>query len=151
MNIAYFLLPKHSVAYLYDDCTFRQGLEKMRHHGYTAIPVISRSGKYVGTVSEGDFLWSLLDQGDNSLRAQEKLPLGTLMRQGFNPAVSIRVSMSELMDRAMHQSFVPVVDDRGAFMGIVTRQTIMRKLVIPAVEKGRQESDRSSRELQLTV
>ena len=49
MNIAYFLLPKHSVAYLYDDCTFRQGLEKMRHHGYTAIPVISRDGKYVGT------------------------------------------------------------------------------------------------------
>ena len=45
MNIAYFLLPKARVAYLYDDCTFRQGLEKMRHHGYTAIPVISRSGQ----------------------------------------------------------------------------------------------------------
>lgn len=55
MNIAYFLLPKNRVAYLYDDCTFRQGLEKMRHHGYTAIPVITRDGQYVGTVSEGIF------------------------------------------------------------------------------------------------
>ena len=53
MNIAYFLLPKNSVAYLYDDCTFRQGLEKMRHHGYTAIPVISRDGKYVGHRQRG--------------------------------------------------------------------------------------------------
>ena len=60
MNIAYFLLPKSNVAYLYDDYTFRQGLEKMRYHGYTAIPVITRNGTYVGTVSEGDFLWQLL-------------------------------------------------------------------------------------------
>ena len=59
MNIAYFLLPKSNVAYLYDDYTFRQGLEKMRYHGYTAIPVITRNGTYVGTVSEGDFLWQL--------------------------------------------------------------------------------------------
>ena len=42
--------------------------------------------------------------------------------------------MEELLDRAMRQSFIPVVDDRGAFVGIVTRQTIMRKLIIPAVE-----------------
>ena len=59
-DIAYFLLPKSNVAYLYDDYTFRQGLEKMRYHGYTAIPVITRNGTYVGTVSEGDFLWQLL-------------------------------------------------------------------------------------------
>ena len=45
MNIAYFLLPKARVAHVYDDNTFRQGLEKMRHHGYTAIPVISRTGQ----------------------------------------------------------------------------------------------------------
>ena len=69
MNIAYFLLPKNRVAYLYDDYTFRQGLEKMRHHGYTAIPVISRDGKYVGTVSEGDFLWRLLSDEQDRQRA----------------------------------------------------------------------------------
>ena len=64
MNIAYFLLPKSRIAYLYDDFTFRQGLEKMRNRGYTAIPVITRDGRYVGTASEGDFLWKLLDTGE---------------------------------------------------------------------------------------
>ena len=85
MNIAYFLLPKGRVAYLYDDYTFRQGLEKMRHHGYTAIPVISRNGQYIGTVSEGDFLWRLLSEEDDQpytmkdlehLRAPELHPRG---------------------------------------------------------------------------
>ena len=61
MNVAYFLLPKHQVVCCFEDNTFRQGLEKMKHHGYSAIPVLSRSGKYLGTVSEGDFLWKLLE------------------------------------------------------------------------------------------
>ena len=128
------LTPKAQVAYLYDDYTVRQGLEKLRAHGYTAIPVLSRDGSYVGTVSEGDFLWSLLDSRDNSLAAREKLPLKKVMRKNFNPAVSVRVTMEELLDQAMRQSFIPVVDDRGAFVGIVTRQAIMRKLAVPNLE-----------------
>ena len=73
MNIAYFLLPKSRIAYLYDDFTFRQGLEKMRNRCYTAIPVITRDGRYVGTVSEGDFLWRLLDTDDPSMKKAEEL------------------------------------------------------------------------------
>lgn len=131
MNVISLLTPKAQVAYLYDDYTVRQGLEKLRAHGYTAIPVLSRDGSYVGTVSEGDFLWSILDHRDNSLAAQEKQPLKRLMRRNFNPPVSVRVSMEELLEQAMRQSFIPVVDDRGAFVGIVTRQSIMRNMAFP--------------------
>ena len=135
MNVISLLAPKAQVAYLYDDYTVRQGLEKLRSLGYTALPVLSRGGLYVGTVSEGDFLWSMLDKRDNSLLAQEKLPLVSVMRKGFNPAVSIRVTMEELLERAMRQSFIPVVDDRGAFVGIITRQAIMRRLAQPAAPR----------------
>ncbi len=128
MNVINFLTPKSQVAWVYADVTVRQGLEKLRARGYTAIPVLDRDGLYIGTVSEGDFLWHMLDSEDNSLRAAEQLPLRAVMREGFNPPVSVRVSMEELLERAMNQSFVPVVDDRGAFMGIVTRQTILRRL-----------------------
>jgi len=131
MNVISLLTPKAQVAYLYDDFTVRQGLEKLRVHGYTAIPVLARDGRYVGTVSEGDFLWNILDQQDNSLRAQEKLPLSHILRKNFNPAVRIDITLTELLDRAMRQSFIPVVDDRGAFAGIVTRQNIIRRLTVP--------------------
>lgn len=134
VNVISLVTPKAHVAYLYDDFTIRQGLEKLRVHGYTAIPVLTREGQYVGTVSEGDFLWQILDQKDNSLRAQEKQPLKRILRRGFNPAVRIDVTMGELLERAMRQSFIPVVDDRGAFVGIVTRQTILRRLTRPNVE-----------------
>ena len=130
MNIAYFLLPKNRVAYLYDDYTFRQGLEKMRHHGYTAIPVISRDGKYVGTVSEGDFLWRLVsDERDNrtcSMKELEQLRVRDILRETQYLPVRITVSMEELLSSAMNQNFIPVVDDIGSFIGIVTRKDIIR-------------------------
>ena len=142
MNVISLVTPKAQVAYLYDDFTIRQGLEKLRAHGYTAIPVLSREGQYLGTVSEGDFLWQILDQQDNSLRTQEKLPLRRILRRGFNPAVRIDVTMTELLEWSMRQSFIPVVDDRGAFVGIVTRQTILRRLTRPNLEE-EQTRDRS--------
>ena len=133
MNIAYFLTPKSSVAYLYDDCTFRQGLEKMRHRGYAAIPVISRDGRYVGTVSEGDFLWRMLEPGASgqdgsfSMRDMERLQIRDILKSD-RPPVRITVSMEDLVTSAMKQNFVPVVDDLGSFVGIVTRKDIIRYL-----------------------
>ena len=51
------------------------------------------------------------------------------MREGFNPAVCIDVTMDELLERAHNQNFVPVTDARGTFIGIVTRQDIIRHFV----------------------
>ena len=131
MNIAYFLIPKSNVAYLYDDCTFRQGLEKMRHHGYTAIPVIDREGRYVGTVSEGDFLWRMLDPDHVSeepaftMKDMERLRVRDILK-GNHPPVPITVSVEDLLQSAMTQNFVPVVDDKDAFIGIVKRSSIVQ-------------------------
>lgn len=129
MNIAYFLHPKGQVAFLYDDYTFRQGLEKMKHHGYTAIPVISRSGQYVGTVSEGNFLWKLVqEENEDSLTMKEleQLQVRDILDTSAYPPVRITVTMDELLDNATKQNFIPVVDDSGSFIGIVTRKDIIR-------------------------
>lgn len=128
MNVITLLMPKTQVAYLEEDDSIRQGLEKMRAHKYTAIPVLSKDGHYRGTVSEGDFLWNILDRKNNSLREQEMLSIKEVLRENFNPAVKIGVSMEDLLERAMQQNFVPVVDDRDFFIGIVTRQNIIRNL-----------------------
>ena len=133
MNIAYFLLPKNHVAYLYDDHTFRQGLEKMRRNGHAAIPVISRSGKYVGTVSEGDFLWHLLESEPeeltvHSMKDMEQLYIRDILHTDTYPPVRITVTMDQLLESATHQNFIPVIDDLDNFIGIVTRQDIIRYL-----------------------
>lgn len=133
MNIAFFLTIKKDVEYLYDDYSIRQALEKMRHHGYSSIPVIARDGKYVGTVTDGDFLWYMLDESIEdtdgvSIYDAEDLKLKSLMHTD-RKAVRITATMDELLEIAMNQNFVPVVDDEGTFIGIVTRRKIMQYFV----------------------
>lgn len=131
MNIAYFLKTKGEVAYLYDSFTLRQGLEKMRNHGHSAIPVLSGDNKYIGTISEGDFLWYLVDDRRDqlhktNLKSIEDIKIRDIFKKGKNPSVRITATMDEMLMRAMDQNFVPVVDDRDYFIGIITRRDVMR-------------------------
>ena len=125
MNAAFFLIPKSQVATLEDDDTFRQGLEKMRYHGYTAIPVLTKSGKYVGTLSEGDLLWNLIDVGGASLEECEDLHIADILKPDRNPPVNITAKAEELLEQLMTHNFLPVTDDEGAFIGIVTRHRML--------------------------
>ena len=133
MNIAHILEPKCNVAYLYEDYSLRQGLEKMKHHGYSAIPVISREGRYLGTISEGDFLWFLLIENEDEIihidiKNIENILIKDILQKNKSPSVSIIEPLDKVFDMAISQNFIPVVDDRGSFMGIITRQKIMKKL-----------------------
>ena len=125
MNVAFFLIPKSQTAFIEDDDTFRQGLERMRYHGYTAIPVLDKSGKYVGTLTEGDFLWHIIDIGGASMEECEELHIADILKPDRNPPVKITAKIGELTERLLTQNFLPVTDDNGAFIGIVTRQKLL--------------------------
>lgn len=63
MNLARIMIPKVSTVFLKENQSVRQGWEIMNRNGYTAIPVLDTDGKYIGTVSEGDFLKSIIAAG----------------------------------------------------------------------------------------
>lgn len=129
MNFLFLLRIKADVSYIYDDNTLRQGLEKMKSHGYTAIPVITRDGDYVGTISEGDFLWHIIKYGRGSIKDQEDYSVRDIIRKDFMRPVKVNATVEELLESAMNQNFVPVVDDRNKFIGIVTRRDIIKYFV----------------------
>jgi len=123
VNIAFFLTPKSEVSFLYSDFTVRQGLEKMKHYGFTAVPVIDREGKYITTVGEGDFLWYILKDGVDKT---EDTPLVSILRKDKNPPAPITATAKDLVSRALDQNFIPVIDDDGIFIGIVRRRDLIR-------------------------
>lgn len=128
-NIMMLITPKAQVSYLYDTNTLRQGLEKLKQYGYTAIPVIKETGEYVGVVREGDFLWEIIRTGAVSKPEQEELSVSDILQTNAYAPAKIDESMEALVDKAMQQNFVPVVDDRGCFCGIVTRRDIIKHLL----------------------
>ncbi|WP_291629763.1 CBS domain-containing protein [Clostridium sp.] len=125
MNIAFFLTPKNEVIYEYLDATMRQVIERMEHHGYTAIPLIDKEGKYVGTLTEGDLLWKLKNTPDLNFRNTENVKIKDIPRKRKHKSVSINSDVESLISLATNQNFVPVVDDEGIFIGIIKRSDII--------------------------
>ena len=135
MNVLFFLTPKSEVAHLHDDWTLRQGIEKLERSGYTAIPMIDRQGRYIGTITEGDILRILKKRYDMNLRAAENVSILAVERKVDIRPVSVDATMEDLVRMAMNQNFVPVIDDKKIFIGIVTRKDIIRFCYERYVEK----------------
>ena len=125
MNILFYLVPKSEVMYLYDDYSLRQAMEKMEYHKYGAVPIINRAGNYVGTLTEGDILWELKDWKLTNLHEAEEIMLRHINRKRDNEPVNVNCNIEDLVMTSMNQNFVPVIDDNGIFIGIVTRKSII--------------------------
>ena len=128
MNLLFFLTPKQDVLYIYEDFTLRQTLEKWANQRFATIPVLRRDGQYVGTITEGDILWGIKNLHGLDLDASEDVPISSFARRRDYKAVPVTTSMNELFSAVLDQNFVPVVDDRNVFIGMVRRTVLLREL-----------------------
>lgn len=113
-------------SFVYDDYTIRQALEKMESAGYAALPILNKRGEYRGTLTEGDILWALKNMCYMDMRQAEARKIMEISRRKDNVPVRVTTGMHDLVQRASNQNFVPVVDDKEAFIGIITRGNIIK-------------------------
>ena len=128
MKILFFLTPKSDVAYIFEDETLRQTVEKMEHRKFSCIPILNKEGKYTGTISEGDLLWGIkrLNINITDLKQMEDVSIMAIPRRATYKPVHADADMENLLDRAINQNYVPVIDDKGSFIGIITRKEIIK-------------------------
>jgi CBS domain-containing protein len=125
-NILFFLTPKASCAHLMADDTLRQALARMEAARYAALPILNKRGEYCGTLTEGDMLWALKDRCDLDIHKAEHIRIMDIAHRKDNTPVKVDAPMEDLLERASKQNFIPVVDDRNTFIGIVTRRAIIK-------------------------
>lgn len=125
MNILFFLIPKSQVAYVLSNDTIRQVTEKMIYHNLTAVPILSPDGKYLNTVSEGDLFRFIKNHDNMNYHAAETTNIMTVPHERKVDAIRYDADINDLFDIAVNQNFVPVTDDHGIFIGIITRRAIL--------------------------
>jgi len=126
VNILAFVKPKNDVVFVYDDDTVKDALVKLENHRFTSIPVLNKDGNYIGTLTEGDLLWNIKNIVNFSMKQAEKMSIKELKRFRDYEIIEITANMSELINKATTENFVPVVDQHGLFIGIVTRKEIIK-------------------------
>lgn len=125
-NILFFLTPKAMCAHLMADDTLRQALARMEAAKYAALPILNKKGEYCGTLTEGDVLWALKNRCELDIRKAEHLRIMEIAHRKDNTPVTVDAPMEALLERASKQNFIPVVDDKNTFIGIVTRRSIIK-------------------------
>ena len=129
MNIFRFIIPKSLVEYTTADSTVRQGFEKMRFHRYVAIPVLDGEGKYVGMPRNDDILEFFLSVERFDMKVAERTLVADVIDPSYSKPLYHTSTMEELLELVKEHNSVPVVDDRGCFIGIVLRRDVMNFLL----------------------
>lgn len=146
MNILFFLTPKAECAYLEEDESLREAMERMEVTGFTALPLLAKDGRYLETLTEGDLLRAVKTLCVMDLRQAEKHSIMECTHRRETRAVSANTQIDDLVNVAIDQNFVPVVDDKNAFIGIVTRKAILQYCLDQyiAAEKAVEQSRREA-------
>jgi CBS domain-containing protein len=121
MNMLFLLQPKSDVALLQNTTSVADALDPFAEFRFSAVPVTTADGNYFGTVTASDFLNFVL-----SGKSPNEFLVGDILDRKKNPPVRITAKLGDHLLMVMDQNFVPVVDDRGFFCGIVTRRRIMK-------------------------
>jgi CBS-domain-containing membrane protein len=123
-----------------EDTPFKQIVDILELHGFNAVPVVDRSDRVVGLVSSADLVPKIEfagDAGDRHLfenrrhRAAREKATGTAAGELMNaPAVTVMpqtslVEAAKIME-ASDLKRMPVVDDLGRLVGMVTRGDLLK-------------------------
>ena len=127
-SIISLLTPKKITYYLLDTSTIRQALEKFDAHKFSVVPLIDEDGHYVGTLSEGDILRFIKNQSNFNLKLAENMIVRDIDHYRPYQAVKVDALISEVFALSLEQNFIPVEDDKGVYIGIITRKEVIKYL-----------------------
>lgn len=136
MNLFEYFTPKSETYYLDSDATIRQALEKFDYHKFSVLPLVDPDGKFVSTVSVGDILRYIKNKAGFDIGTAETELVINIDRYRPYSACTTDVPLDEVMRLALEQNFVPVVDDRGSYIGIIKRRAILNYLYENQFDKG---------------
>ncbi|MFK7692714.1 CBS domain-containing protein [Paenibacillus sp. HJGM_3] len=125
MDIKSFLYPKDEVSYITTSSNMKEALDMLEACQYTAIPILDDNGKYFGTLSEGDLLWTMKATPGLHFDTMHEIPVVSIKKRLKIECVAIGADLDDMLALAADQNFVPVVDSNRYFLGIIRRKDII--------------------------
>ena len=119
------ITPKKATYYLLDSSTIRQALEKFDVHKFSVVPLLSKDGKYVGTLSEGDILRFIKNNTNFDITQAENVQVKDIEHYRSYKCLKIDATIEEVYALTLDQNFVPLIDDQDHYIGIVKRRDVL--------------------------
>ncbi len=136
------LMPKQATDYIEEGVSLRNVLERFKYHKFSVVPVIDKEGKYKGTLSEGDLLRYIVELPNFNMALAEKISIDSIKRYRSYESLSINDSLINIFSLSLDQNFIPLVDDRGLYIGIIKRKEIIEYLFEKKMEINDEEVEK---------
>lgn len=128
MDMMHYFTPKSNTFYICADCHVRQALETFARHKFSVVPVVESDGTFISTISEGDLLRYIHTVPDLCITDETDVPIAQIEKYRPYRALNLRASMETILRLSLDQNFIPLVDDRNCYIGILKRKAIIEYL-----------------------
>ena len=129
MNLLRFLTPKDQTHFLNESSTIRQALEKFDYHKFTVVPLVDDEGHYVSTISQGDILSFIKNNSGFNLDMAEDTLISEIQIYRPYKALEITATARDAYELSLNQNFIPFIDGRGMYIGMIKRKDIISYLL----------------------
>lgn len=116
--------PKKKVDFLYSDLPIEDAIKILEKRRYQMVPVVERgSFRYLYSISSGDILRKVINEKDIAKTLRD--PISSCPINRLVLAAPANSELESIFDLAANQNFIPLVDEVGTFVGILTRKAFL--------------------------
>ena len=105
--------------------TFKELVQLIARHGVSALPVVDDQRRLVGIVSEADLLLKEKPERSSALVAEE-----VMTRHVISVQTDVPIARAARLMRQHRVKRLPVLNDAGALVGIVSRSDLLNHLSV---------------------
>lgn len=144
-----FLIPASRIAFVNEDNPLYHAFLILTKVKYAKIPVLDNQQRVVGLLSLAMITDKMLKTDKISLAPLNELKVKDVMQTDFQKINFIETTLEKQLHLLINNAFLPVVDDRGVFQGLLTRREWIKAFnyVVHTYDKHYEVRDRISGKL----
>lgn len=121
------LIDGNNVATLTDTNNLEHALLVLTNIGYSKVPVLNKEQQLVGLISLSNVVSEMFDtESINSDRLAE-IKVSDVMEKEVK-SIQLPFNIEKILNLLVDANFIPVVDEKEKFLGIVTRKEILKSV-----------------------
>ena len=120
-----FLTPADKLAVIIDSHNMDHAKLLLSHMSFSRVPVVTEDNRFVGTIGLNEIIQY---QAENELTDEELQQDISLIAKRDVATVKEDYELADVLRKLIDESFLPVLGENDAFLGIITRKSILKAI-----------------------
>ena len=120
-----FLTPADKLAVIIDSHNMDHAKLLLSHMSYSRVPVVTEDNRFVGTIGLNEIIQY---QAEHELTDEELQQDISLIAKRDVATVKEDYELADVLRKLIDESFLPVLGENDAFLGIITRKSILKAI-----------------------